>query len=44
VQVDASVVASANEFVALMVTEARLQQGLAVVGARDTKLTGKFLA
>ena len=44
VQVDASVVASVDEFVALMVTEARLQQGLAAVGGRDAKLTGKFLA
>lgn len=44
VQVDASVVASVDEFVALMVTEARLAQGLAAVGGRDPKLTGKFLA
>jgi hypothetical protein len=44
VQVDASVVASVDDFVALMVTEARLQQGLAAVGGRDPKLTGKFLA
>lgn len=50
VQVDASVVASIDEFVALMVTEARLQQGAGAVGAeaaggaRDPKLIGKFLA
>ena len=44
VQVDASVVASVDDFVALMVTEARLQQGLAAVGGRDPRLTGKFLA
>ena len=44
--VDAAVVASVDDFVALMVTEARLAQGLAAVseqGARDPKLTGKFL-
>ena len=44
--VDAAVVASVDEFVALMVTEARLAQGLAAVsgdGQRDPKLTGKFL-
>ena len=45
VQVDASVVASIVEFAHLMVTQARLEQGLgAVGGARDAKLTGKFLA
>lgn len=44
VQVDASVVASVDELVSLMVTEARLQQGLAAVGGRDPRLTGKFLA
>ncbi len=47
VAVDAAVVASVDELVALMVTEARLAQGLAAVGAadgpRDPKLTGKFL-
>ncbi|HWO26286.1 MAG TPA: RNA ligase family protein [Kofleriaceae bacterium] len=52
VAVDAAAVASIDDFVALMVTEARLQQGLAAVGAaaaaggdapRDPKLTGKFL-
>lgn len=45
-QVDAAVVASAGEFVNLMVTEARLQQGLGAVcgGTRDPKATGKFLA
>lgn len=44
VQVDASVVASVDEFVKLMVTDARLEQGLSAVGGRDAKLTGKFLA
>ncbi len=45
VQVDASVVASIDELVSLMVTEARLEQGLGAVGGlRDPKLTGKFLA
>jgi hypothetical protein len=44
VAVDASVVASVDELVALMVTEARLQQGVAAVGGRDPRLTGKFLA
>jgi hypothetical protein len=45
--VDAAVVASVDDFVALMVTEARLAQGVAAVGAaqprRDPKLTGVFL-
>jgi RNA ligase len=47
VQVEASVVSSISELVALMVTEARLQQGAGAVGAeaaRDPKLIGKFLA
>lgn len=46
VAVDATVVASVQGFVALMVTEARLQQGLVAVcgGARDPKLTSAFLA
>lgn len=44
VQVAAEVVASVDEFVTLMVTEARLSQGLSAVGGRDAKLTGKFLA
>lgn len=44
VQVDATVVASIEEFVALMVTEPRLQQGLGAVGGREPKLTGRFLA
>jgi hypothetical protein len=44
VQVDASVVATIDEFVTLMVTAARLQQGATAVGGRDPKLTGKFLA
>jgi hypothetical protein len=44
-QVDASAVASIDEFVRLMVTDARLEQGLGAVagGVRDPKLTGKFL-
>ncbi len=43
--VDATAVASVHDFVALMVTEARLQQGLtACGGVRDPKLTGAFLA
>ena len=44
VQGDASGVASVDEFVALMVTDARRAQGLAAVGGREPKLTGKFLA
>lgn len=46
VQVDASVVANTTEFVTLMVTEARLEQGLAAGcgGTKDPKLTGKFIA
>jgi hypothetical protein len=45
VQVDPSVVASVAEFVALMVTDARLRQGLteACGGARDPKSTRQFL-
>jgi hypothetical protein len=48
VAVDAAVVASVDDFVALMVTEARLAQGVTAVGGtaeapRDPKLTGKFL-
>ena len=45
VQVDPSVVASVAEFVALMVTDARLRQGLseACGGARDPKTTRQFL-
>lgn len=45
-QVDPSVVASAEEFATLMVTEARCLQGVQEVcgGQRDPKLTGKFLA
>jgi hypothetical protein len=44
-QVDAAVVASVDEFVSLMVTEARLEQGLGAVcgGVRDPRATGKFL-
>lgn len=46
VTVEASVVASVGEFVTLMVTDARLEQGLSVVceGARDPKRTGAFVA
>jgi hypothetical protein len=46
VTVDAAVVASIDEFVALMVTDARLEQGLAAAcdGTRDPKRTGTFLA
>lgn len=46
VQVAPEVVHGVAEFVDLMVTEARLSQGLATVcpeGLRDPKLTGKFL-
>src|SRR5262249_9516896 len=49
VAVDAATVAAVGEFVALMVPEARLAQGLAAVGhgagerPRDPKLTPKFL-
>jgi hypothetical protein len=45
VQVDAVVVPSVAEFVALMVTEARLQQGLGTVcgGLASPRDTGKFL-
>lgn len=44
VQVDASAAASVDDFVAQLVTEARLQQGLATVGGYDAKQTGAFLA
>lgn len=46
VQVDTTVVGSVAEFVALMVTDARMQQGLSVVcdGTVDMKHTGKLLA
>lgn len=45
VQVAPEVVSGVGAFVDLMVTEARLMQGLSVVcgGTRDPKLTGKFL-
>lgn len=45
VAVDATIVSSVCDFVVLMVTEARLQQGLVAVcgGTRDPKLTGAFL-
>lgn len=42
VQIDPEVVASVNEFVKLFVTEARVEQGISVVGA-DVKNTGNFL-
>jgi hypothetical protein len=44
VQVDASAAASVDDFVVQLVTEARLQQGLAAVGGYDAKQTGAFLA
>ena len=46
VQVAPEVVSSVGAFVTLMVTEARLQQGLGTAcgGQHDPKLTGKFLA
>lgn len=44
-QVDASVVEGADAFADLVLTEARLEQGAAAVGASyDPKLIGKFLA
>ena len=44
VQVDATAAASIAEFVAQMVTPARLEQGLAAVGGvRDAKKTGAFI-
>lgn len=45
VTVDAAVASSIDEFVALMVTDARLEQGLATAcdGTRDPKRTGAFL-
>lgn len=45
VQVDTTAVASVDEFVALMVTEPRLQQGLATAcdGVASPRDTGKFL-
>lgn len=45
VQVTATVTSGVPEFVSLMVSEARLQQGLSTVcnGTKDPKLTGKFL-
>lgn len=45
VQVDASVAASVDDFVALVVTDARLRQGLEAIGGEfDAKKTGAFLA
>jgi hypothetical protein len=46
VTVDPAIAASIDEFVALMVTGARLEQGLAATcgGTRDPKRTGAFLA
>ncbi|MFO0576852.1 MAG: RNA ligase family protein [Polyangia bacterium] len=45
-QVSATVAASVDEFVSLLVTEARLEQGLGAVcgGVRDPRATGRFLA
>jgi hypothetical protein len=44
VQVDATAAASIDEFVALVVTDARLRQGLEAVGGQfDAKKTGAFL-
>jgi len=43
VQIDADVAASADDFAELMVTEARCQQGISIVG-RGAKNTGKFIA
>src|SRR5512139_3317298 len=45
VQVDASAAASIDDFAALVVTDARLRQGLEAVGGEfDAKKTGAFLA
>lgn len=44
VSVDPAVAASSEELVSMMLTEARLQQGLAAVGERSPKKTGAFLA
>jgi hypothetical protein len=45
VQVDAAVATSIDAFVAMVVTEARLQQGLSACGGvRDPKTTGAFLS
>jgi len=44
VQIDPSVAASVDDFVALMVTEARLGQGVTAVGGREPKLTGAFVS
>jgi hypothetical protein len=45
VQIDASVAASVDEFAALVVTEARLRQGLEAVGGEfDPKRTGQFVS
>jgi hypothetical protein len=46
VQIDPSVVASVDEFVSLMVTDARLRQGVteACRGVRDPRATREFLA
>jgi hypothetical protein len=43
VQVSPEVAATIGEFVYMFVTEARLEQGLAVVGSADAKKTGDFL-
>lgn len=44
VQVDPAVAASIDEFVALMVTEARLEQGVSAVGGRTPASTGAFVS
>jgi hypothetical protein len=43
-QVNAEAAASIDAFVDLVLTEARLQQGVEKVGGTDMKLTGKFVA
>jgi len=42
-QVEPTVVAGVDAFVDLMVTEARLEQGVSALGGREPKLTGRFL-
>lgn len=44
VVIDPEVAASIEEFVALFVTPARLEQGLEAVGGADVRKTGEFLA
>lgn len=43
VQIDPEVAASVDEFVNLFVTDARIEQGISVVGGADVKNTGTFL-